>query len=630
MIKYIQTLLNITKYLYIKAINLPKLGQPKRDNSMLIKRYWKSILQATLSKVRITNLFKQKKGKKFPNNYILSIFFYIVKNIQKCLRTRNSIRIFNFVRGLRIDLDVLFKNSESSDYRKVWGLGKTLVHKPKGIWKSFSSDASQQSALSGEEYVKAKLKELYVQIENFVNTEKRIEKLSEILKIPEFLEKCYNKVKLSETSFGEINKNWFHEVSERIVKGNISLSPIKKKVNFKHQNNNSSLEILHPKNKIIYEAIKQLLDIIFKKLFEKNSYGFQSEKNYHNTLSKIRIQMSSVKWFIKGNTTEYYNKINSSILVSKLEKIINDQPFIDIIYKILNSEYRKFSNYKYCLKADLSQKKAINSILTNIYLYELDIAMLGIAEEFNNNSKKKEISLNQTQKFFNSVVNKNNQLKVAEDIYFKKMVYIRYANSFLIGVIGSKKDCAQIKIKIAKIFQNIFQLTLNLDKIKILHASTDGVYFLRYNICIPDVNKHKVMYLQKRNSKNLILQPIIEAPTNEVIKKLAQAGYCKKSGNPTRCGKLIHKPLHEIIKVYLQCQEELLNYYKQASNYKHFAVKIHHILKYSCALTFASKLKLKTLKKVFKKFGKNLTVFIDKDKKNWVMYPNKFFCKIKN
>lgn len=212
---------------------------------------------------------------------------------------------------------------------------------------------------------------------------------------------------------------------------------------------------------------------------------------------------------------------------------------------------------------------------------------------------------------------------MGEDKLFRRMRYLRYADDFLIGIIGSKKDCIQIRAKIFEILQDKFKLTLNLDKTKISHASTDGAYFLGHNVRISDISKHKITYLQRGNRKvltRLVSRPILDAPTNKIIEKLALAGYCKTSGNPTRCGRLIHEPLYEIINKYLALQRGLLNYYNQSSNYGRFAARIHYILKYSCALTFASKLRLKTLKKVFKRFGKNLTVFLDKNKGSKISY----------
>lgn len=51
-----------------------------------------------------------------------------------------------------------------------------------------------------------------------------------------------------------------------------------------------------------------------------------------------------------------------------------------------------------------------------------------------------------------------------------------------------------------------------------------------------------------------------------------------------------------------------MNYYSLANNYGRIAARVHFILKYSCALTICSKIKLRTLRGGFKKYGKNLTI----------------------
>ena len=70
-----------------------------------------------------------------------------------------------------------------------------------------------------------------------------------------------------------------------------------------------------------------------------------------------------------------------------------------------------------------------------------------------------------------------------------------------------------------------------------------------------------------------------------------------------------------------------------ANNFGRFAARIHWILRYSCALTIATKMKLKTLNKVFSKYGKNLSVKDEKGSsvtwyetpKGYYKRPKKFF-----
>ena len=45
-----------------------------------------------------------------------------------------------------------------------------------------------------------------------------------------------------------------------------------------------------------------------------------------------------------------------------------------------------------------------------------------------------------------------------------------------------------------------------------------------------------------------------------------------------------------------------------ANNYGRLAARVHYSLKYSCALTISSKMKLRTMRRAFKKYGKELTI----------------------
>jgi hypothetical protein len=112
-------------------------------------------------------------------------------------------------------------------------------------------------------------------------------------------------------------------------------------------------------------------------------------------------------------------------------------------------------------------------------------------------------------------------------------------------------------------------------------------------------------------------RPVLDAPIDEIVKKLMQRGYAKnksipgKSNQtiwPTRNGRFINLTLDGIIDHYKMVERGILNYYSLANNYGKLAGIVHYLLKYSCVLTIASKMKLKTMKKVFRKYGKKLSV----------------------
>lgn len=69
----------------------------------------------------------------------------------------------------------------------------------------------------------------------------------------------------------------------------------------------------------------------------------------------------------------------------------------------------------------------------------------------------------------------NIQSRLAKDTNFKRM---KYADGFIIGIIGSKQDCLEIRDKLSEFLCNELKLNLNSEKTKITHATTDLALFL--------------------------------------------------------------------------------------------------------------------------------------------------------
>ena len=64
-----------------------------------------------------------------------------------------------------------------------------------------------------------------------------------------------------------------------------------------------------------------------------------------------------------------------------------------------------------------------------------------------------------------------------------------------------------------------------------------------------------------------------------------------------------------------------------ANNYGRLAARVHFSLKYSCALTISSKMKLRTMRGAFKKYGKNLTISV---KNRSISFPKVSYTRPKN
>ena len=187
-------------------------------------------------------------------------------------------------------------------------------------------------------------------------------------------------------------------------------------------------------------------------------------------------------------------------------------------------------------------------------------------------------------------------------------------NDFIFGVDGSKEDCIKMKFEINTFLKNKLNLVLNLEKTKITHAVTGHAKFLGYKIHKNKMSKMPIRRDKRGRLSRVVPRPILDAPIKDIVQRLIDRKYANKAGSPTRNGRFINHHLLDIINHYRSVERGIMGYYSLANNYGRLAARVHFILKYSCVLTIASKMKLKTKKKVFKKYGKYLSILDDEGK----------------
>jgi hypothetical protein len=176
----------------------------------------------------------------------------------------------------------------------------------------------------------------------------------------------------------------------------------------------------------------------------------------------------------------------------------------------------------------------------------------------------------------------------------------------------------EIREKIYSFLKTELKLTLNLDKTKIFNLIKDKVHYLGFEICRHsrkwDLSR-KIKIKSGPNkgiSRKSIQRIIINFPKTKIVNKLIEHGFASNIKQPTSITKWIYLSPWEIIIKYNYVLSGLLNYYSMVDN-KNLFTHVIWILKFSACFTLARKLNISP-SKVFKKFGKNLTVPIEYEK----------------
>lgn len=357
-----------------------------------------------------------------------------------------------------------------------------------------------------------------------------------------------------------------------------------------------------PKDKIVQEAMRFLLMLVFESDFSKNSHGWVTGRGCHTALNQIKMQFANDNWFIEGNINQQFPTINHQVLVNLLETKINDQAFIDLIYKYLKVGYGESSN-------KMSEGGVLSPILANIYMTPFDKWIENHLIPKYTKGRRKKANPAYTKRIRSEKVTDHSIHNLySHDRNYIRLHYVRYADDFIMGLNGPKVYCEQI-VKECKIFLfKQLKLTLNVGKRKITHSQLDFAKFLGYRVYKTKLSKMKISYNSKGKLTRRTNNTVLDGPVDQIVEKLKQRGYTNKKGAPTRNVRFVNHPLYDIVEHYKMLERGILQYYKLANNYGRVAARIHYILKYSCVLTIASKMKLTTLRRVFNKYGKNLNI----------------------
>lgn len=591
----------------------------RRPTSTGNKACKKKVSERMLPKIqismdRLTNPYNTWAGSKVP--IMRRIYDYVVLYIQECIK-QPATRSRSQVRSPK--LIVRHKNLELGIARSMEVLGRRRDRSTTMISRKGSSLARlANSELSGS-YESQHLLKLKSDLLNGLKATNPSVMMSD----PNFLIACWvrirpNKGNLTlafDKTIDGINDSWFTETAGKMRNGGYKFQVARRK-HIPKPNSDKLRFLTMPslKDKIVLEGLRFLLDVIFEPFFNDSSYGWRPNRGYLTALNDIRMKCKGSSWYVEGDIEQQSPTMNPQILVSIIKTKVDDQAFIDLLYKYMKVGYGENIRQVTPMKIRVIQRGTLSSILANIYMHPFDEWVENSLKPNFDKGEKRVKNPEYFKKYYQiglEVKDKSTRSIQIMDPNFRRMYYFRYADDFIIGVDGSKKDCMELKNLINDFLRTELNLVLSLDKTKITNAQKESANFLGYRIYKTVMRKRPI---RRDRISQIVPRPILDGPIDIITKRLIKRKYVKKGGNPTQNARLINHQLPDIINHYRAVERGILNYYSLANNYRNLAARVHFILKYSCVLTIASKMKLKTKKKVFKKYGKDLSILNEKGK----------------
>ena len=125
-------------------------------------------------------------------------------------------------------------------------------------------------------------------------------------------------------------------------------------------------------DRVVQQAIAQVLSPIFEKTFSDNSFGFRPSRSAHGALKRCQKYMNEgYKWLVDIDLASYFDTVNHDKLIGLLYKEIKDIRVISLIRKYLNAGVM-INGVVTSTELGVPQGGNLSPLLSNIMLNELD------------------------------------------------------------------------------------------------------------------------------------------------------------------------------------------------------------------------------------------------------------------
>ncbi|MGH4052743.1 MAG: reverse transcriptase domain-containing protein [Clostridium sp.] len=475
--------------------------------------------------------------------------------------------------------------------------------------------------------------------EKTVKEDFKFDRIFRLLCNPELYMLAYNKLKSVEGNMtkGVDNKTIdgfciddIDEIIKKLKDESYQPNPVKRRYIEKKNGKLRPLGIPSFRDKLIQEVVKNILESIYEPTFNDSSHGFRPNRSCHTALAYTKNYFSGTIWWIEGDIKSFFDNIDHSILIRILGKKIIDTKFLRLIYKFLRAGYMEDWVYHKTFSGT-PQGGIISPLLANIYLNEFDSFVVRLKQEVDSGEKRaingdwnkvnkkiyrrrikfKSPSLTTEQRTQLSREIKDLELQRSStpsrdpfDNSFRRIKFVRYADDWLIGVIGSKSDAQDIKNKVANFLLEELHLELSAEKTLITH-NANPVRFLGYDLSVQEGFRKECRdgNIKKVHSGNISFFLPYECMREFLMKnkfiKIEENNNWKAVHKAT----LVNLDDLEIISYYNASVRGYYNYYKYANNIYKFA-SARYLARLSWGRTMANKYKTSVIK-IFNKYSKD-------------------------
>lgn len=398
-------------------------------------------------------------------------------------------------------------------------------------------------------------------------------------------------------------------LSDELRDGTFKWKPVRRVYIDKPNGGKRPLGLPSWKDKMVQEAMRLVLNAYYEPQFSDLSHGFRDGRSCHTALTQVVGQWTGIKWFIEGDIKGCFDNIDHEILVAILARHIHDERFLKLVRQMLAVGYLEDWRYHRTLSG-VPQGGVISPLLSNVYLNELDRFVENeLIPECTQGKRRRRNPQYRKLQWARDVASKEGNREKVKDLEqrlrqlpygdpndpnYRRLRYVRYADDFLLGFAGPKREARDIRERLAEFLKRRLNLELSTEKTLITHARTEAARFLGYEIRLGHENSK-----QTKGRRSINGRPFLRMPRDVRVEWMNR--FMQDGKTVHRAG-LLNQSDYDIVAIYAVEFAGLVNYYALAVNVSRLN-NLKYVMMQSLVKTLASKHQM-SCGKVYRRFGK--------------------------
>lgn len=162
------------------------------------------------------------------------------------------------------------------------------------------------------------------------------------------------------------------QLKQSILNGSYKPNPVRRVEIPKPDGKKRPLGIPTVVDRVVQQAIAQVLSPIFERTFSVNSFGFRPNKSANQAIQRCKEYMDKgYRWAIDIDLEKYFDTVNHDKLIGLIYKEVKDIRVITLIRKYLNAGVM-INGVVTTTTVGVPQGGNLSPLLSNIMLNELD------------------------------------------------------------------------------------------------------------------------------------------------------------------------------------------------------------------------------------------------------------------